>query len=39
MATIRTAARELMEMGTYDGLVGGVPFAEANALFRSPHLA
>jgi 2-methylisocitrate lyase-like PEP mutase family enzyme len=38
MATIRTAARELLETGTYDGLVGGVPFAEANALFRSPHL-
>ena len=38
MATIRTAVRELLETGTYDGLVGGVPFAEANALFRSPHL-
>jgi 2-methylisocitrate lyase-like PEP mutase family enzyme len=37
MATIRTAARELLETGTYDSLVGGVPFAEANALFRSPH--
>ncbi len=37
MATIRTATRELLETGTYDGLVGGVPFAEANALFRSPH--
>ena len=38
MATIRTAARELLETGTYDGLVGGLPFAEANALFRSPQL-
>ena len=38
MATIRTAARELLETGTYDGLVGGVPFAEANALFRSSQL-
>ena len=33
MATIRTAARELLDVGTYDALVGGVPFAEANALF------
>ena len=37
MATIRAAARELLAMGTYDSLVGGVPFAEANALFRSPR--
>ncbi|HEU4955557.1 MAG TPA: isocitrate lyase/phosphoenolpyruvate mutase family protein, partial [Gemmatimonadales bacterium] len=37
MATIRTAARELLETGTYDALVGGVSFAEANALFRSPR--
>jgi len=37
IATIRTAARELLQTGTYDALVGGVPFAEANALFQSPH--
>ena len=35
MATIRTAARELLDVGTYDALVGGVPFAEANALFAA----
>ena len=33
MATIRAAVRELLDTGTYDALVGGIPFAEANALF------
>jgi 2-methylisocitrate lyase-like PEP mutase family enzyme len=33
MAAIRAAARELLGAGTYDALVGGIPFAEANALF------
>jgi 2-methylisocitrate lyase-like PEP mutase family enzyme len=42
MATIRAAARELLGTGTYDALVGGIPFTEANALFaaserRSPR--
>jgi 2-methylisocitrate lyase-like PEP mutase family enzyme len=37
MATIRTAARELLGTGTYDALVGGIPFAEANALFPAPE--
>ena len=35
MATIRAAARELLGPGTYDALVGGTPFAEANALFSA----
>jgi 2-methylisocitrate lyase-like PEP mutase family enzyme len=35
MATIRAAARELLDTGTYDALVGGIPFAEANALFSA----
>ena len=35
MATIRAAARELLGTGTYDALVGGIPFAEANALFSA----
>jgi 2-methylisocitrate lyase-like PEP mutase family enzyme len=33
MATIRAAALELLGAGTYDALMGGIPFAEANALF------
>lgn len=37
MATIRAAARELLGTGTYDALVGGIPFAEANALFAAPE--
>ena len=37
MATIRTAARELLEAGTYDAIAGGIPFAEANALFSPPR--
>ena len=36
MATIRSAAREVLETGTYDALMGGVSYDEANALFRSP---
>jgi 2-methylisocitrate lyase-like PEP mutase family enzyme len=35
MATIRVASRELLQTGTYDALVGGIPFAEANALFSA----
>lgn len=33
MTTIRHAARELLEEGTYESLAEGIPFAEANALF------
>jgi 2-methylisocitrate lyase-like PEP mutase family enzyme len=36
MATIQTAARELLSAGTYDAIAGGIPFAEANALFSTP---
>jgi 2-methylisocitrate lyase-like PEP mutase family enzyme len=33
MAKIRAAARELLTGGTYEALVDGIPFPEANALF------
>ncbi len=35
MATIRAAARELLDAGTYDAIAGGVPFAEADSLFAA----
>ena len=36
LETTRRAARELLEEGTYGGMTGAMPFADANAMFRAP---
>ena len=35
MAHIRHAAREILDQGTYEALRGGMPFPEANGLFKA----
>ncbi len=35
MAHIRHAATEILDQGTYEALRGGMPFPEANGLFKA----